>query len=221
VSPEAAEVYLDGTFIGSADDFDGFPDYLYLEPGKYKLEFRHPFYETVVKEIEVRRGQGVRFEDEMKLLPGKKKLQVVDPEDRGTPLGRVFGRPEATEAARGADRTGRFDADGAMDSDEPTEVPATDVDVLPPSQPRQVAPGDEPPPQRGRIRFDVEPEDAAVYLDDRYVGTGEELAGLRRGLPVKPGRHTVVVIRPGFATRTVEVEAKPGSAVDVVVELER
>ena len=36
--PEEALLYLDGRFIGSADDFDGHPDYLYLEPGVYELE---------------------------------------------------------------------------------------------------------------------------------------------------------------------------------------
>lgn len=221
VSPETAEVYLDGTYIGSADDFDGFPDYLYLEPGRYKIEFRHPTYETVSKEVEAREGRGFRFEDEMKLLPLKKRLDVVDPEDRGTPLGRVFGKPEAAESAR----TGRHqvraeevELDELEDVDEPEEVEDEDV-VEAPAAPE--ADEDVVPAERGRLRFEVEPADAAVYLDDRYIGTGEELAGLDRGLPVTPGKHTVTVVRPGRTTRSVEVEAKPGVARDVVVRLEK
>ena len=226
VSPESTEVYLDGTYIGSADDFDGFPDFLYLETGRYKLEFRHPYYETIVKELDVRPGQGISIDDEMKLLPGKKRLEVVDPEDHGTPLGRVFGKPEANAVAQGPDRTGRFEAEGAMDSGSATGIEAQDVDVLPPATPAAEA-GTAPPPaeiapaERGRLRFEVEPDDAAVYLDDRYVGTAEELADLRRGLAVKPGKHTVTVVRPGYATKTIDVESKPGAAIDVVIELEK
>ena len=40
VSPEEARVYLDGKYIGIADDFDGYPDYLYLRRGHYRLEFK-------------------------------------------------------------------------------------------------------------------------------------------------------------------------------------
>lgn len=30
VSPERAEIYVDGRFVGIADDYDGFPEYLWL-----------------------------------------------------------------------------------------------------------------------------------------------------------------------------------------------
>ncbi|MBK9964556.1 MAG: PEGA domain-containing protein [Holophagales bacterium] len=235
VSPEAAEVYLDATLIGQADDFDGYPDYLYLAAGKYRLEFRHPSYETVVKEIDVQPGQAIAINDEMKLLAGLKKLQVVDPERHGTPLGRVFGKPEAARSAGVTGRTGRFEVTGEPDSlrlDEAGEIEEIDEDVLPPKRPAPPAapeawrapdamPGDVAPASQGRLRFDVEPDDAAVYVDDRYVGTAEELGGLRRGLRVKPGKHTVTVVRPGYASKTVDVESKPGAAVDVVIELEK
>jgi len=237
VSPEAAEVYLDGTLIGQADDFDGFPDYLYLETGKYRLELRHPSYETIVREIEVRAGQAVALNDQMKLLPGIKKLQVVDPEDKGTPLGRVFGKPGAQKNEAEGDKTGRYDLQGGPDSGidgEPIEVDfdGLDEDVPPPVPPAPPADAEAwraPEPQGGdvapaaqvRLRFEVEPDDAAVYVDDRYVGTAEELGDLSRGLRLKPGKHVVTVVRPGYGTKTVTVEAKPGASIDVVIELEK
>ena len=46
-------------------------------------------------------------------------------------------------------------------------------------------------------------------------------ASLSRGLRVKPGKHVVTVVRPGYGTKTVDVESKPGAAIDVVVELEK
>ncbi len=239
VSPEAAEVYLDGTFIGSADDFDGYPDFLWLETGKYTIEFRHPSYESVKHEVDVRPGQALRFRDDLKLEPGRKRLEATEPPRRGTPHGRVFGKPE--EPRR--DRTGRFDAraDSGRERDREElddleeleeleeladEMEDADEDVAPAPKARgEVKEGrsarEALPAERGRLRFEIEPADAAVYLDDEYVGTGEELAGLRRGVPVDAGKHTVSVVRPGFVTKTIEVEAKPGAAIDVVVELEK
>src|SRR5579864_3086258 len=38
--PDKARVYLEGRYIGSAEDFDGSQDFLYLRPGDYTLEFR-------------------------------------------------------------------------------------------------------------------------------------------------------------------------------------
>ena len=238
VSPEAAEVYLDGTFIGSADDFDGYPDFLWLEAGKYTIEFRHPSYESVKHEVDVRPGQALRFRDDLKLEPGKKRLEATEPPRRGTPHGRVFGKPEE----RGRDRTGRFEAraeagrERDRDREEledleeleelAEELEEADEDIAPAPKARgDVKEGrsarEALPAERGRLRFEIEPADAAVYLDDDYVGTGEELAGLRRGVPVDAGTHTVSVVRPGFVTKTIEVEAKPGAAIDVVVELEK
>jgi hypothetical protein len=40
VEPEEAEVYVDGSWVGTADDFDGYPGYLALPPGRHTLEFR-------------------------------------------------------------------------------------------------------------------------------------------------------------------------------------
>ena len=233
VSPEAAEVYLDGTFIGSADDFDGYPDFLWLEPGTYTIEFRHPSYESVKHEVEARPGQALRFRDDLKLEPGKKRLEATEPPRRGTPHGRVFGKPE--EPRR--DRTGRFearaDADRERDREElddldelAEELKEADEDIAPAPKSRgEVKEGrsarEALPAERGRLRFEIQPADAAVYLDDEYIGTGRELAGLRRGVPADAGKHTVSVVRPGFVTKTIEVEAKPGAAIDVVVELEK
>ena len=98
VSPEEAQVFLDGKYIGTADDFDGMPDYLYLGPGKYHLEFRLPNYQTFATDLDVSRGQRVRLDQKLKLEPGKSALDQFPPESKGTPLGRVFtkGGPEAS-----------------------------------------------------------------------------------------------------------------------------
>src|SRR5450830_562858 len=228
VSPEEAQVFLDGKYIGTADDFDGRPDTLYLGPGKYHLEFRLPGYQTFATDLDVSRGQRVRLDQKLKLEPGKSALDQFPPEAKGTPLGRVFskggseaGGPEAEEEApraprRALQRAPRDDgwSDRGMAPAPRERVPEERMDVRPEPLPR-------PAGNRARMRFKVTPEDAAVYLDDKYLGAGEDLGANPRGVVTDPGTHSITVTRPGYKSKTVGVTVRIGSPVDVVVALEK
>ncbi len=226
ISPEEAQVFLDGKYIGSADDFDGMPDFLYLGTGKYHLEFRLPGYQTFATDLDVSRGQRVRLDQKLKLEPGKSALDQFPPESKGTPLGRVFskggpeaGGPEAEEEAQPAPRRPLRRAprdDGWSDRGRAPEqpVPEERMDVRPEPLPRHAG-------NRARMRFKVAPQDAAVYVDDKYLGAAEDLAANPRGVVTDPGTHTITVTRPGYKTKTVDVTVRVGAPVDVVVELEK
>lgn len=69
----------------------------------------------------------------------------------------------------------------------------------------------------GRVGLSIEPIEASVYLDGRFVGTGRELAG---GLDVDSGQHIVEVVLPGYEQETVRFEVKPDSEARVDVRLE-
>jgi len=56
VSPEKAQVFLDGQYMGVADDFDGFPQYLSVEPGKHVLRFEMEGRMSVTRSVRVPRG---------------------------------------------------------------------------------------------------------------------------------------------------------------------
>jgi hypothetical protein len=72
----------------------------------------------------------------------------------------------------------------------------------------------------GRLQLDIEPGDASVYLDGRFLGTGSDLGKLRAGLLVDAGEHTLEIVRPGYRAeqRTVRVESGEQSAIDVALE---
>lgn len=73
--PEKAAVYLDGQFIGVADNFDGFPDYLWLEPGTYDLVFYMDGFRTIARQYSIYSGVVIDVEDRM--VPG----ESVPPQD--------------------------------------------------------------------------------------------------------------------------------------------
>jgi hypothetical protein len=57
VNPKSAKVYIDGTLVGTADDFDGFSHHLELDGGTHQLELRADGYETFIGEIDVKVGK--------------------------------------------------------------------------------------------------------------------------------------------------------------------
>lgn len=69
----------------------------------------------------------------------------------------------------------------------------------------------------GDLRLDVRPDDASVYLDDRFLGSAREL----RTLALPPGPHRVEVVRPGFRTVERTVQVRPDEPATIVVELTR
>ena len=90
----------------------------------------------------------------------------------------------------------------------------------------QTAGTENPPPHpqggaaRGLLRIRVQPDDAVVYLDGAYLGTGFELAGMHGALSVGQGEHTVEVTRPGFKgdSRKILVGNEGQAILDVTLE---
>ena len=72
----------------------------------------------------------------------------------------------------------------------------------------------------GRVLLDIQPADASVYLDGRFLGTGSELARLHSGLLVDRGSHRLAVVRPGYRQRELQFVVEPGEDLELEVELE-
>jgi hypothetical protein len=69
----------------------------------------------------------------------------------------------------------------------------------------------------GSVRLQVSPRDASVYVDGEFRGSGRQAANLR----LRPGRHRIEVVRPGFRTVEREVDVQAGRSTDLEFELER
>ncbi len=69
----------------------------------------------------------------------------------------------------------------------------------------------------GRVRLEVKPDDASIYVDDEFWGNARET----KFLTLRSGRHAIELVRPGFATVRREVEVVRGETSDLLVELDR
>ena len=69
VQPRDAEVFIDGSFAGWVDDFDGRLLGLTLETGSYNVEIRKPGWETLSFDVRITPGRTTTYKSEM--LPKK------------------------------------------------------------------------------------------------------------------------------------------------------
>jgi hypothetical protein len=192
VAPERAEIYIDGERVGQADDFDGFPDFLWLEKGTYDVVIFHAGYQTISRQISIYAGQVIDVEDRM--TPG----QETRPEDlvaRST-----VNREERMRRERELqEEVGEYE-DGAERAPREESVDARD--------------------EPGRARLLVTPGDASVYLDGRFLGTAWELTRLRSGLIVDAGEHELEAVRPGHEPAEQKFAVKAGEEVEITLHLE-
>jgi len=239
VSPEEARVYLDGQYIGTADDFDGWPDKLYLRPGRYKLEFRLNGFEPLILNVHARAGATLEVDNKMRKLTSRVS-QAPDPPKMEGDVPRFFGKRRDGDTARRymRDRDGDDDASADMrsdDDDRPAYQGNRDRDADQDADRDRDARRDDSwrgqrrpdstvtarpvRSDRARLAIQAEPSDAAVYVDDRFVGTAEEVGSMDRGIVVSPGKHTVTISRPGFRDRTTEIEVGSGKTETVKLSL--
>jgi len=216
LSPERTQVFVDGQNLGTVDDFDGWPQYLWLPKGTYDVAFYLDGYKTLARQVTVYPGLVIDMDDRMEegpsVLPQDLQTKIHDRRDERQRYERErsdrIDRGERGERGdRGDDwrrRVPRRDAEG----DE------GDADG------RAAAPGGAGMGTAGWVRFEVDPEDASVYLDGRFVGTGGELGGLERGLKVAAGDHHLAVVRPGRQPEEQDFEVEAGEETKLSVDLD-
>ncbi|MBI4914402.1 MAG: PEGA domain-containing protein [Acidobacteria bacterium] len=215
VEPEHARVYLNGELIGTADDFDGFPDYLYLERGRYTLEFRIPGYESGTLEVEARAGRFFPVDLKLKRVAGEAGAPWYE-RPQGLPVSRVYG-----PAQKGGPATVEARPDPAL-REELRARPGDDEDAEDAEDVENEAPtvGAGTSKSGAALDIRVSPSNASVYLDGEFFGTAEELGSLERGAAVSAGRHRIDVLAPGHAPRSLEFDLQAGERRQIVVELE-
>ena len=68
VTPEDAEIFLDGYYVGTVDDFDGMFQRLHLAPGEHDVEIYLSGYRSVRQKILVQPGATFRVRYDMEAL---------------------------------------------------------------------------------------------------------------------------------------------------------
>lgn len=213
LKPGDTQIYLNGQLIGSADRFDGWPQYLWLEEGDYHFVFYREGRRTIAREYTVYPGVVIDVEDRLERGEPTPPEELFPPptERRDARLRREAEQRARAEAEAG-DWRRRSEVIRERTEGEDWEESPADADA--PESRGEAAEG------FASVRLAVEPADASVYLDGRFLGTAGDLVRLRRGLTVDPGEHRLSVVRPGHRQEEVEFTVEAGEAVDLAVTLQ-
>ncbi|MBI2566332.1 MAG: PEGA domain-containing protein [Candidatus Schekmanbacteria bacterium] len=212
VSPESAEVFLDGEYVGIADDLDGFPNYLWVRPGSHTIEFRHPGHLGVRRDFRASPGTEIDFDD---ALPR-------DGRHREWP--RRLADDEVAVWEENADDELALDDDD--DEDEDDEEWRERLDNEPywrrqaaPRSPDAMREGTRAETSRSAIlRLEIDPAGAAVYVDGKFAGVAPLAA---EGLQLAPGKHLIEAVLPGYSSATDRVSLDAGEDESVSMRLRR
>lgn len=193
VKPKDTQVYLNGYYVGTTGDFDGWPRYLWLDEDTYELIFYNEGYETVVRELAIQPDVVINLK--FRMQPGPS----TPPEE----LTRYRGEEPRRERSYRDEREYRYRDRGY---DERGYGEPGYGERRPEAAPRErsAAPRPEALDLRtdaGRLYLDISPPEASVYIDGRFVGIGGELSRLEVGLLMDAGEHSIQVFHPEHETK--------------------
>jgi len=206
VTPENVLVYLNGVLIGIADDFDGKPDYLYLRPGHYRIEFRLPGYMSQGGDIDT--GSEAKIPIDLKLERDRSDNAVTPYQPpQGLPYGRMFS-PDFGSAT-GTRGTGP----------DPSLRPELRREHRPDSAPVGGQTSSSVGAGLAALKLRISPPNASVYLDGVFLASAAELERMQRGVAVAPGSHRIEILAPSRFPKSVQVEVDPGKEQTVTIAL--
>ena len=200
VDPEKTRVYVDGYYAGVADDFDGILQRLNVPPGRHDITLKLEGYRTQHFKVYVPVDDTIKIHYDMVRGSGEATSeQFAGPPDADYARVRDMSDEDRRRDDRYRDDRYRRDDDERYRGDEDDRRDFRGS-------------GD-----TGSLRLSVSPRDASVYVDGEFRGSGRDSSSLR----LRPGRHRIEVVRPGFRTIEREIEVERGGNTTVEFELER
>lgn len=202
--PNTAEVYVDGSYAGIVDEFDGFFQNLPIEPGGRDITIYHPGFRTFSERIYIQPHRTFKLKGALApLAPGEQE----DPRPAPAYMPEPYDRPEVQAP---------YPPQGPYPPQAPYPPPAR-------------VPGHEsgPPPDAamqssstfGQVAIRVQPLDAEILINDE-LWRGPQGAD-RLVVHLKPGLHRIEVRKEGFDPFVTTVDVKKGETTVLNVSLGR
>jgi PEGA domain-containing protein len=196
VKPRDAQVYVDGYFVGTVDDFDGWLQRLHVPYGEHDVQIYMPGYRTLREKVLFRPGATLRISGALEPLPPGSPEEPRPAPSPGSEAPRRGGEyPRSPRGGYPAEQGPRREA---------------------PRAPRQDQPSAE---NFGALAIRVQPGDAEVLIDgDRWEAppSGERLV-----VQLAEGEHRVEIRRSGYRTYSTTIRVRRGDTAPLNVSLTR
>ena len=73
----------------------------------------------------------------------------------------------------------------------------------------------------GEVRLSIDPDRAAVFVDDQFAGHAHEFGGAGRAMLLSPGHHQIKITLPGYKSFTTEIDVRANQKYDIKTQLPR
>jgi hypothetical protein len=192
VQPREAEVFIDGYYAGTVDDFDGTFQRLRVEPGDHELEVFLPGHRAYQQKVYLQPGKTFNVRHEMAPL-GPGEAEPVRP----------VGKPRPTAPSS---RSQRYAPNGPRDRD-------------PNAAGEEQGPGPDRGQRSefGSLALRVQPSDASITIDgEPWQNSGDTE---RFVLQLGPGVHNVQIRKDGYRTYMTDITVRPGETTTLNVAM--
>ena len=75
------------------------------------------------------------------------------------------------------------------------------------------------PTVSAEVRLSIDPDRAAVFVDDQYAGHAREFGGAGRAMLLSPGKHRIKITLPGYQSFKTEIEVRANQKYDIKTQL--
>jgi len=69
------------------------------------------------------------------------------------------------------------------------------------------------------VRLSIEPDRAAVFVDDQYAGHAHEFGGGSRAMLLSPGKHQIKITLPGYQSFETEIDVRANQKYEIKTQL--
>ena len=230
VKPDEAKVYLDGDYVGVADDFNSWYQRMNLDPGKYRLVFRLNGFQPYAMTLRVLPGQDYHIKHQ--LIPGEDVIPEsemrLSPQE--APRSRDYDRNNNYDRQRNHDDdynddNGQFGSNGGSNGrdeqfDRRGQSAQRDQYNSEPA-PLEYELGEQAQSGKTMFTIQVEPKDATIYIDGTYYGTGDAQSSNQIQVLLANGTHKLEVVRPGFESFSKDFVVNESAARNITIQLEK
>ena len=75
------------------------------------------------------------------------------------------------------------------------------------------------PTVSAEVRLSIDPDRAAVFVDNQYAGHAHEFGGAGRAMLLSPGKHHIKITLPGYQSFETEIEVRANQKYDIKTQL--
>ncbi len=77
------------------------------------------------------------------------------------------------------------------------------------------------PTVSAEVKLSIDPDRAAVFVDDQFAGHAHEFGGVGRAMLLSPGKHHIEISLPGYQSFNTEIEVRANQRYDIKTHLPR